>query len=77
MPAYITSANVAPWIVRKIFDGLALNEYVKWLPLDSTGFDLIVGPDLNLAVPQEWDRWEQNVVEAFPMRGGRYTDTLR
>lgn len=45
---------------------LGLAEHVEFLPLEEDGFDRIVGPDLDLRVPFGWDRYLENLLEAFP-----------
>ncbi|BBY56614.1 NAD(P)/FAD-dependent oxidoreductase [Mycobacterium koreense] len=49
-----------------LFHGLGLDDRIQWLPLDSGGFDTIVGPDLHLRVPFGWDAYLENLLATFP-----------
>lgn len=46
--------------------GLGLDDRIEFLPLDSEGFDTIVGPDFELRIPFGWDAFESNLVATFP-----------
>ncbi|OHV01446.1 phytoene desaturase family protein [Mycobacterium talmoniae] len=49
-----------------LFHGLGLDDRIQWLPLDTGGFDTIVGPDLQLRVPAGWDAYLENLLATFP-----------
>lgn len=46
--------------------GLALDDRIEFIPLDSDGYDTIVGPDLELRIPFGWKGFEERLVDAFP-----------
>lgn len=52
--------------VPNLLRGLGLDDKFEWLPLEPTGFDTIVGPDLELKVPTGWDNYLNNLIQAFP-----------
>ncbi|MGQ0621934.1 MAG: phytoene desaturase family protein [Panacagrimonas sp.] len=60
--------------VPTLLRGLGLDERIQWLPLDHKGFDTIIGPDLELRVPSDWDGYLENLLAAFPgdARGLRF-----
>lgn len=62
--------GLTPTLMR----GLGLDDRIEWLPLDPSGFDTILGPDLELRVPANWDLYLENLIRAFPAdeRGLRY-----
>lgn len=46
--------------------GVGLDDRVEFLPMDPDGFDTIVYPEVTVKVPKGWDRYEANLVAAFP-----------
>lgn len=62
--------GLTPTLMR----GLGLEERIEWIPLDPTGFDTILGPDLELRIPANWELYLENLIKAFPAdeRGLRY-----
>ncbi|WP_045824595.1 phytoene desaturase family protein [Williamsia herbipolensis] len=53
-------------IVTTMMRGLGLDDRIEWLPMDPDGFDRIVAPDFELATPVGWDRYLENLIDAFP-----------
>lgn len=67
-------------IVSTIMRGLALDDRLNWLPMDQSGFDRIIGPDFELAVPVGWDAYLSSLLEAFPTERAavqRYHSVMR
>ncbi|UQA92040.1 phytoene desaturase family protein [Streptomyces halobius] len=52
--------------IPTILRGVGLDKKVEFLPLDSSGFDTIVFPDLTLKIPVGWDNYVRNLCAAFP-----------
>lgn len=52
--------------VPTLLRGLGLDDKIKWLPLDTKGFDVVVGPDFELKIPTGWDHYLNNLIQAFP-----------
>lgn len=52
--------------VPTLMRGLGLDDRIEWLPLDSSGFDTIIGPDLELRTPFGWDNYLANLLATFP-----------
>lgn len=46
--------------------GVGLDDRVEFLPMDPEGFDTIVYPEVTVKVPKGWDRYEANLIAAFP-----------
>lgn len=66
--------------VPTLLRGLGLADRIEWLPLETDGFDTIIGPDLELKVPLGWDNYLENLLATFPgqERGlRRYVSTIR
>ncbi|WP_022976054.1 phytoene desaturase family protein [Nevskia ramosa] len=61
-------------LMDSLMRGLALEDRVQWLPMDRDGFDTIIGPDLELRVPSDWNGYLENLLRAFPAdeRGLRF-----
>ncbi|MEV6658134.1 phytoene desaturase family protein [Nocardia fluminea] len=53
-------------IVTTIMRGLALDDRLNWLPMDQDGFDRIIGPGFEFAVPVGWDAYLASLLDAFP-----------
>ncbi|MCU4347714.1 NAD(P)/FAD-dependent oxidoreductase [Acinetobacter lactucae] len=53
--------------IPNLLRGLGIDDKIEWLPLEPTGFDTIVGPDLELKVPVGWDNYLYNLIQAFPL----------
>lgn len=53
-------------IVTAIMRGLGLNDRIEWLPLDSTGFDRIIAPGMELPTPVGWDAYRRTLLDVFP-----------
>lgn len=49
-----------------ILTALGVGDRVTFRPLDPDGFDTLVFPDLELAVPAGWDHYRDRLVAAFP-----------
>ena len=52
--------------IPTVLRGLALDERIEFLPMDRDGFDTIVRPDMEVRVPVGWDRYLENMIDAFP-----------
>lgn len=46
--------------------GLGLEDRFEFLPMDPDGFDTLCYPDVTLRVPNGWDQYIANVIDAFP-----------
>ncbi|MEH3157363.1 MAG: NAD(P)/FAD-dependent oxidoreductase [Gordonia paraffinivorans] len=53
-------------LVSQMFSGLGLDDRIEWLPMDPDGFDRVVAPGFELATPVGWDRYLDNLLDAFP-----------
>ena len=53
-------------VVSDIVAGLGLDDRIEWLPMDQSGFDRVIAPGFELATPVGWDRYRDNLVDAFP-----------
>jgi len=52
--------------IPTMLGGLGLQDRVDFLPMDPDGFDTIVYPEVTVKVPKGWDRYEANLIAAFP-----------
>lgn len=50
----------------RIFRSLGLEGRMEFLPMEPTGFDTIVFPDVSVKVPVGWDNYLANLIQAFP-----------
>lgn len=53
-------------LVSDIVAGVGLDDRIEWLPMDQDGFDRVIAPGFELATPVGWDRYLDNLLDAFP-----------
>lgn len=53
-------------IVGAMMRGLALDDRIQWLPLETSAFDRIIAPDFALNVPFGWEAFLTELLVAFP-----------
>ena len=53
-------------IVTAMMRGIGIDDRITWLPMDQTGFDRIIAPGFELAVPVGWDHYLESLLDAFP-----------
>ncbi|MFD6397479.1 phytoene desaturase family protein [Nocardia sp. NPDC060249] len=53
-------------IMPTVLAGLGIDDRVEFLPLDSDGFDTMIGPDFEMRTPVGWEAYRDNMIAAFP-----------
>ncbi|RDI66155.1 phytoene desaturase family protein [Nocardia pseudobrasiliensis] len=53
-------------LTSRVLRGLALEERINFRRLDRDGYDIVLGPDFELKIPQDWDAYLDNLIAAFP-----------
>lgn len=49
-----------------VFRGLGLEEHISYLPMDRTGYERFVFPDLVFDAPADWDEYIVRITALFP-----------
>ncbi len=53
-------------VIPRVLGGLALDDRVRFRPMDVDGFDTLVFPGLEFRVPAGWDRYLERLIATFP-----------